>query len=1009
MSDKEESRIKNKDMSTENEESKVENLESSSPPDSTGGTRNHNARRSSNSPSHTEAMKSTPSSPSQNERKQTQMENNETPPKKDDIRGRRSTRLATKGNQEKSPTKSMTQSNIENFCTAPSQHKRKRATTKDQNHDESEQKNKAEPDEDKVHTSPTQCQTQSPSTPKTTIKPGEHGSNGEANDDSRRTLPQRRTRSSSRIKRKTADEKQSEIKQNNHNEKEKQTKKNITPDRNKRTRRSSAPPQLKETREEESKSSRQITRKSPRKKTTPDKHRVMTNDVNGKDKEKKSSEKRSISSTSKRKTSNETNGKIPGKKRRKLSPGEPYVPMQILSPGEKFVTQYGVVEVINDNRIPADYTPTVVQTLNKNESEALYRKKSKITDAFKRFYLNNCNKLRLSRKKNKKILREIYGFPPKDGKQISNEELNSNRFFYLDNSLHIVTCAPLDEEGRFTTRTVENITCAKEKMIAFKTVEDPRLPSSCYPDRIVECILIADKRDRHYLHDNEIIEGSNNPSLGHKMYLRRSLLTKKYYPKITVFPCRICNKVVDRQSMKHHIEKKVCLNKVVPLPMWVNPPKKIKVYKKRGRSEEQVKRERRRISDEVYAASRAAVEAANETDPRSSNILYKSKLATPKNSKAGLALSTTYSPLALDSIFSDKDSKTFRNKSLAVYPNVWESLDFKEKKKKKRPPWLQFDKELSAIYPSVYRVLNFRPNASKKRNSIMTPSSCKEPEETKKKRRTPAEVRLQKEQDRLEKEKKAEKIPPIVVDMMVLVEEIDTGRYPSIKRYQGEHSDMCFICKKTHGIIYCCEFCKNVSHLECLKERVTIRDPEPDDDFMCHHCIQKIMARRSRAEKRRLMKRDDVLGKAGINAILSMNGNNGLSTPNKPKQVKHLCANSSLAAIPNVESATIPTCLGDMSPGTLDDAELKTLRHDLGVSTCPIGGPGGLICCNFCAKSYSQSLADISNEMEIQAISMIGREVSEMIELLKDAQLRAEQAAELSRENDDRRLLLDED
>ena len=49
-----------------------------------------------------------------------------------------------------------------------------------------------------------------------------------------------------------------------------------------------------------------------------------------------------------------------------------------------------------------------------------------------------------------------------------------------------------------------------------------------------------------------------------------------------------------------------------------------------------------------------------------------------------------------------------------------------------------------------------------------------------------------------------------------------------------------------------CDFCKNVNHLQCIRTRFIIKDPEPHDDFMCNKCIQYILTQRRRAEKRRL-------------------------------------------------------------------------------------------------------------------------------------------------------------
>jgi hypothetical protein len=95
---------------------------------------------------------------------------------------------------------------------------------------------------------------------------------------------------------------------------------------------------------------------------------------------------------------------------------------------------------------------------------------------------------------------------------------------------------------------------------------------------------------------------------------------------------------------------------------------------------------------------------------------------------------------------------------------------------------------------------------------------------------------------------------PPIIDTRALADEVDAGRYPSMKRYnEGFHADTCFICRDG-GVLICCNFCRNAEHLKCIRTRFTVKDPEPEDDFMCHRCIQYILQRRNRAERRRLEK-----------------------------------------------------------------------------------------------------------------------------------------------------------
>jgi hypothetical protein len=102
---------------------------------------------------------------------------------------------------------------------------------------------------------------------------------------------------------------------------------------------------------------------------------------------------------------------------------------------------------------------------------------------------------------------------------------------------------------------------------------------------------------------------------------------------------------------------------------------------------------------------------------------------------------------------------------------------------------------------------------------------------------------------------------PPVIDTRVFVAEVEAGRYPSIKRYSGLHDNCCAICKQTESPSFPgqiqllpCDFCKQSVHFACIHTKWTVKDPEPEDDFLCHSCIQVVIARRNRAEKRRLEK-----------------------------------------------------------------------------------------------------------------------------------------------------------
>ena len=220
---------------------------------------------------------------------------------------------------------------------------------------------------------------------------------------------------------------------------------------------------------------------------------------------------------------------------------------------------------------------------------------------------------------------------------------------------------------------------------------------------------------------------------------------------------------------------------------------------------------------------------------------------------------------------------------------------------------------------------------------------------------------------------------PVIVDIRPLVEEVRAGRYPSMKVYNAEHLDICFLCKTKGDDVFNCEFCANSEHLGCLKSKVTIRDPEPEDEFMCHRCIQTVLARRARAEKRRLEKLNEAMKGSG--------GAEGNASGVSLEQAKNAAALKREVIWSQSEF----------------DAHVATY------SKCPTGGPGGLICCGPCTASYSRLLSETAKEMEGQTLSGVGREVSELVELLHDAQVRLKQAVDVSTGNEIRRSLLNRD
>ncbi|KAL3806087.1 hypothetical protein ACHAXA_006993 [Cyclostephanos tholiformis] len=227
----------------------------------------------------------------------------------------------------------------------------------------------------------------------------------------------------------------------------------------------------------------------------------------------------------------------------------------------------------------------------------------------------------------------------------------------------------------------------------------------------------------------------------------------------------------------------------------------------------------------------------------------------------------------------------------------------------------------------------------------------------------------------------------IVIDTQVLAAECESGRYPTINRFHGDHDTHCILCKKPDdSTLLNCDFCKNSFHQLCLDKsmlqkdpQVVIRENEPDDTPMCNKCISTCLFRRWRAENRRLTKWQHELAKAG------------------------------LGSVPEAANLRVEVNLNKAN-GTNDYQDVEGVGEEdkLTYESCPDGGPGGLICCSYCTAAYSRFLSNTAKEMEAQTVARVGQEISEILELLEDAKQRLQRASHVSQSNEERRSILDQ-
>lgn len=352
---------------------------------------------------------------------------------------------------------------------------------------------------------------------------------------------------------------------------------------------------------------------------------------------------------------------------------------------------------------------------------------------------------------------------------------------------------------------------------------DPFAPPEASPDRIVVCKPIADCRPTFYSLEQEEGIVKAMPGFSANMYLRRSELTKPYTADITVYICPDCGqKYNSREGFSYHINSNVCFNRSKARGVQrqeMNEATQVRLERYVKRANAKHKRKRR---SEVAVYPQVWLTLGFKLKD------FKKQVKEEKGDEITVERRVKQVDQTLQNLRDQVQQTTMKvnNEKLgAMYPQVFKSLGFKKPSKKKKPP-----------VPKL-------PRRRRKRRKSGSGDGDEEGEEVE------------------EEGEYVDEPPPQIMDMHVLIDEARSGRYPSIKRYTGVYSDKCVICKEG-GKMLMCDFCSNAVHLPCLLSRITFNELDPEEDFLCHSCARKIVARRNRAEKRRLVKQQTVLDNA---------------------------------------------------------------------------------------------------------------------------------------------------
>ena len=543
------------------------------------------------------------------------------------------------------------------------------------------------------------------------------------------------------------------------------------------------------------------------------------------------------------------------------------VALPILAPGTEFVTRWGIVRVVNDNQA----IPT-----------------GKVLDASSKELKHW--KLRKNKRETKRI---------SDYKTVSVHSLARRKRLgctYKPHRNYQPTTSSKDVmSAYFGPQGYKRASGRGFPPVRAEPTNDPSPlePDDSYPNRIVECVLVPDRRKVYdcymiqNLEQREFVQTERAEKsltlesvFPTKMYLQRRELTEKYFGEGVVFICKGCGKTVSSLAgAKYHVSITSCGNKQ-------GTKGSSTVYEQsmaaiNHRAEQLMKKQDTSTLSHIkpQIQQEQPVRAPTPEPPKSSRLQGEKTPAKRTLRVVGQKRKRG----------DTKPAWTPKKKAvLAYYPQVWRSLGFKvlprkrdvsrvsffeDKQRNPGPGHLSIlraenmnfedtdqleetimsmkdelyilkESELGAFYPKVWKFLGFR---KPRKQAVESPVGSRSP--------SPEPGMFVPEPPSFKYP-----APATIIDISVLASEVDAGRYPSIKRNdfnefdpeEDFHEDKCYICKDERGLLYKCDFCPRINHLECIRSRFIVKDPEPHDDFMCNKCIQLILQKRRRAEKRRL-------------------------------------------------------------------------------------------------------------------------------------------------------------
>lgn len=505
-------------------------------------------------------------------------------------------------------------------------------------------------------------------------------------------------------------------------------------------------------------------------------------------------------------------------------------PFHRLEAGQEFATAHGVVRVVKDDRGP--------EPIGELPDDA-----NKLARSVKNFRIKRAVRLAL-----------LYA-----------KAAGSNLFRRR-------TLNRLYERGRLSAAAIKRVYDRRDGESAddfdaerFTVPEDgsnPEAPETSYPDRIVECELVKDDRERVTLDRNMKETGvvcQLAGILGARLFLRRRDLKEGYDKDDVTYACFRCGQVFSsKPGVVYHLRTNGCGEERVEASKESNRQRLRDIQLWAERLE--------RISQpEVTLTARAVVKKKRQTKVTGMSVYPQVWLSL------GFKLMPRSETTTKEGIVSafKRESDKARNLEPQEVPSAGVAAVSPARKKAKVVGDPSMDprvvlqrlrsqmryeesRAIGPMYPGVYASLRFR-EFDPRRTAVAW-----EKERLDAKRKRLQEKKRDKKRSRVQAaQRQAEIAAAPAIDMQVLVGDLEAGRFPSYSRFQGQHDDRCCVCRDGDGELFGCDYCEQALHYSCLQRKWKTLRPEPFAGFLCHSCIGNIVSRRMRAEKR-------ILGKGGV-------------------------------------------------------------------------------------------------------------------------------------------------